>query len=156
MKAIMISALLALSSSQTFAGNCPDGSWGTWETRIVDVRVCDRVTENYTESQRVCDYVGWVNLDFGYYWDAVDSDRSKFTPNRDVINAAQSCPATKFVSEIGWYRQKNSNYSKMGRYSGSLTKTSDRVETQQKTRVVETNCRIVPQEETYLRCGLEP
>ncbi len=156
MKAKVIAAVLAFSCSQALAGNCPDGSWGTWETRIVDVRVCDRVTENYTESQRVCDYLGWGHLDLAYRSDAVDIDQSKLYSRRDVINTAQSCPASKSISEMDWYQQKNTKHLKMGRYSGSLFKTSDRVETQQKTRVVETNCRIVQQEETYLRCGLEP
>lgn len=159
MKKVQIAAgLLAfLLADVAAAPSCPGGR-GYWDYEEMQVRVCDYVTETYTESFRHCGYNGWIQLspsDSIWYPPVMGS--SLFTTSSKVLAAASSCPASEYISrwQSYWYRDPKDGKTgyRMGTFSGSLQLISDRVDTQTKTRTVETNCRIETQTVQVWRCG---
>lgn len=143
---------------------CPGGD-GYWDYEERQVRVCDYVTETYTESNRHCGYSGQINLsvnDSLWYPPVFPTDHNMNASSSKVLAVTASCPTSDYKSDTGfyWYRDRNGSSSghlhRWGWYNGNIPLVSDRVDTQTKTRTVETNCRIETQTVAVWRCGQIP
>ncbi|HCU64936.1 MAG TPA: hypothetical protein DF774_04165 [Rheinheimera sp.] len=165
MKKIQIAAgLLAfLLADVAAAPSCPGGG-GYWDYEERQVRVCDYITETYTESNRHCGYSGRIDLsvnDYLWYPPVHATDYSMHASSTLVLAVTSSCPASDFKTafQTYWARSYN-NYNetsfRSGWYSGSIPLISDRVDTQTKTRTVETNCRTETKTVRVWRCGMIP
>ncbi len=161
MKTKMIVTALALFSTTVLARPYCESGQGYWTYEEQQVRVCDTVTENYTESRRVCDFSGNLELNA--------SDWIQYPPlgvsfisdsDRKILNVDASCPNSTFKTKYQtyWYKDKNTGRvtTRFGYFNGWLSLTSNVVETQNKTRTIETNCRIENRTVRVWRCGMEP
>lgn len=163
-KASILLGLLAFVMGDLAAREyCPGGD-GYWDYEEQQVRVCDYVTETYTESNRHCGYSGRIDLsanDYLWYPPVYATDYSMHTSSTKVLAVTTSCPASEFKTAFQTYWARSYNdYNKTsfrsGWYSGSISLISDRVDTQTKTRTIETNCRIETQTVAVWRCGQIP
>jgi hypothetical protein len=163
-KASILLGLLAFVMGDLAAREyCPGGD-GYWDYEEQQVRVCDYITETYTESNRHCGYSGRIDLsanDYLWYPPVYATDYSMHTSSTKVLAVTTSCPASEFKTAFQTYWARSYNdYNKTsfrsGWYSGSISLISDRVDTQTKTRTIETNCRIETQTVAVWRCGQIP
>ncbi|MBE0366405.1 hypothetical protein [Pseudoalteromonas aurantia] len=163
MKNLPVTALAALllvgvNSAQARMESCDRGS-GYWEEITRNVRVCDRVMENYTVTKRHCGYSGMLQL--GHLWNKPDFYLPSVSVKSvsSVLNSATSCPLSTWETESGtyWYTRSDGSRSvDWYSYSGSLNLVSDQLKTTNHIRTVETNCRTEQKTVRVWRCGFEP
>jgi hypothetical protein len=161
MKTKMIVTALALFSTTVLARPYCESGQGYWTYEEQQIRVCDTVTENYTESRRVCDFSGTLDLNF---FDRIDyppfGSGSIYETDRQILNVDATCPSSVYKSRFNFYsywdRTTGRIDSRFANFSGFLSLISNVVETQNKTRTIETNCRIENRTVRVWRCGMEP